>query len=78
MKYIKEIYNKKKRIKLKVKKFTKKIKVYQIKSTDQNKKIANLLIQRINSLNINYSIFEFRIKLIKILKYIINGCFKLY
>ena len=44
MKYIKEIYNKKKRIKLKVKKFTKKIKVYQIKSTDQNKKIANLLI----------------------------------
>ena len=58
--------------------FTKKIKVYQIKSTDQNKKIANLLIQRINSLNINYSIFEFRIKLIKILKYIINGCFKLY
>ena len=78
MKYIKEIYNKKKRIKLKVKKFTKKIKVYQIKSTDQNKKIANLLIQRINSLNINYSIFELRIKLIKILKYIINGCFKLY
>ncbi len=37
-----EIYNKKKRIKLKVKKFTKKITVYQIKSTVQNKKIKDL------------------------------------